>query len=215
MSTPAAPVPQRVGVFGGAFDPPHNAHRALAEVALRSLALDRLHIVPTGQAWHKARPLTDAAHRLAMCQLAFGDLAGVVIDRREIDRGGPSYTVETLAELRALYPGAQLFLLLGADQWHAFRTWHRWADILALATVAVAERPLDGEGAVDLDAEGLPYQRLPLPPLNVSATAVRLAWQRGDPNAAQQVPAAVARYISSHGLYRPAPESGPPSSQSV
>jgi len=129
-------------VLGGAFDPPHRAHRALAEAALAQLDLDALHIVPTGQAWHKARPLTDATHRLAMCQRAFGDLPGVVLDARELRRTGPSYTVDTLTELRAEHPAAELLLLLGADQWAALPTWKRWRDVLALATVAVGIRLL-------------------------------------------------------------------------
>ena len=76
--------PLRLGVFGGAFDPPHVAHRALVEAALAQLQLDRLHVVPTGQAWHKARDLSPAQHRVAMAQLAFADLPGVQIDTREV-----------------------------------------------------------------------------------------------------------------------------------
>ena len=75
--------PLRIGLFGGAFDPPHRAHRALAEAAIGQLSLDRLHILPTGQAWHKSRTLTDGVHRLAMCQLTFGDLPAVRVDDRD------------------------------------------------------------------------------------------------------------------------------------
>lgn len=197
--------PRRVGVFGGAFDPPHAAHRALAEAALRQLALDMLLILPTGRAWHKARPLTDAAHRLAMCHLAFDDLPGAQVDRREIDRDGPTYTVDTLAELQAEHPGAALFLVIGADQWLAFRTWRRWDDILRRATVAVANRPLAGSAGPlpDLASIGLPFVPLHLPPIDLSATALRTRWRdRADgPGAAALVPPAVARYISDHRLY--------------
>ncbi|MCX7693752.1 MAG: nicotinate (nicotinamide) nucleotide adenylyltransferase [Tepidimonas taiwanensis] len=199
---------RRIGVFGGAFDPPHVAHRALAEAALRQLALDELRIIPTGQAWHKARALTDAVHRLAMCRLAFADLPRVRVDTREIDRAGPSYTVDTLTALRAEQPGAALFLVVGADQWLAFRTWHRWAEILRLATVAVANRPLEGgDGTLsDLDRVGLPHVVLAVPPLAVSATAVRERWWDpvAGPAARALVPPAVARYISEHRLYAPA-----------
>ncbi|RZI77063.1 MAG: nicotinate-nicotinamide nucleotide adenylyltransferase, partial [Rubrivivax sp.] len=87
-------------MFGGAFDPPHRAHRALAETALDQLDLDVLHILPTGQAWHKSRTLTPARDRVAMCQLAFGDLPRLVLDEREIHREGPSYTADTLSELQ-------------------------------------------------------------------------------------------------------------------
>ncbi|TSE35370.1 nicotinate (nicotinamide) nucleotide adenylyltransferase [Tepidimonas charontis] len=213
MSAPQALPPRRVGVFGGAFDPPHNAHRALAETAIRLLPLDRLHIVPTGQAWHKARVLSPTVHRVALCRLAFGDLPGVVIDTREIERPGPSYTVDTLSELRALYPQAQLFLLLGADQWAAFRTWRRWPDILSLATVAVAARPpTDGAPPAPATPDDLPCLRLPLPPMDLSATAVRATWLRDPAQAARLVPPAVARYISTHGLYQMPSGDDPPSS---
>src|SRR5690606_20992264 len=87
------PPPRRIGLYGGAFDPPHEAHRAMAEAALAQLGLDLLLILPTGQAWHKSRPLTAAAHRLAMSRLAFSDLPHTRIDDREMRRNGPTYTV--------------------------------------------------------------------------------------------------------------------------
>lgn len=113
----------KIGVFGGSFDPPHAAHLTLARSALQHLALDRLLILPTGQAWHKQRTLSPAHHRLAMAKLAFGDLARVAIDAREIDRPGPSYTIDTLREIAADWPGAELFLLIGEDQ---ARNWQHW-----------------------------------------------------------------------------------------
>ena len=90
---------QRLGMFGGAFDPPHNAHVTLAGVAVDQLALDELRIFPTGQAWHKARPLSPSVHRLAMARLAFQGLPRVVVDPRELEREGPTYTVDTLFEI--------------------------------------------------------------------------------------------------------------------
>lgn len=197
---------RRIGVFGGAFDPPHAAHRAVAEAALRQLALDKLLIVPTGLAWHKSRPLTEPAHRLAMCHLAFDDLPGTQVDRREIERDGPSYTADTLAELQTENPGAALFLIMGADQWLAFRSWRRWDEILRRATVAVANRPLaEGSAAQpDLRSVGLPFVALELPSSDLSATAVRTLWsdptQR--PHIVSLVSPAVARYISDHRLYQ-------------
>lgn len=216
--TAAAPgeavlAPLRVGVYGGAFDPPHQAHRALAEAALTQLQLDQLLILPTGQAWHKARPLTEAAHRLAMCLLAFGDLPRTRIDPRETRRTGPSYTADTLAELRAEWPQAQLFLLLGADQLLAFKTWMRWPEVLASAQLAVANRATRiGEDALDappdptdLSGVDLPFIRLDMPLTPISATAVRARF--GQPMGrtgahAALVPQAVARYISQHHLYQ-------------
>ena len=203
---PAAPVAmERVGVFGGAFDPPHRAHRALAEAALSALQLDRLHILPTGQAWHKARALSDAEHRLAMCRLAFDDLPAVQVDDREIRRASASYTVDTLEELRAEYPGARLFLVVGEDQLAAFRSWRRWQEVLAMATLVVAARA-DAQGVTALKAPpDLPFQRLDMPLSPVSSTTIRAlaaAGARGRESLAALVPEAVASYISLHSLYQ-------------
>ena len=204
---------QRVGMFGGAFDPPHGAHRALAQAAVEQLRLDRLHVLPTGHAWHKSRTLLPAAHRIAMCERAFGDLPHVCIDVRETERPGPSYTADTLAELRTEYPQAELFLVLGADQLQAFRTWVRWQDVLALATLAVANRPtsigaqalLGQAPETDLSGIDIPFVRLEMPLQHLSATAVRarLAGRAPDgPPLDVLVPAAVASYISQHNLYQ-------------
>lgn len=203
---------RRVGMFGGAFDPPHWAHRALAETALHQLKLDVLHILPTGHAWHKSRVLSPAHHRVAMCELAFGDLPNVQLDQREIHREGPSYTADTLRELKREYPQAQLFLVLGADQLLAFKTWVRWQEVLELATLAVANRatnigadaPLDQAAETDLSSVDLPFERLDMPLKNISATAVRARVGHPAPSAGALdvlVPESVARYISQHHLY--------------
>ncbi len=208
--------PRRVGMFGGAFDPPHLAHRALAEAALDQLDLDVLHIMPTGQAWHKARLLTSAEHRVALCHLAFGDLPCTRIDTRETTRQGPSYTADTLAELAREYPGASLFLVLGADQMLAFKSWVRWPEVLERAQLAVANRALhigadaalDQREEMDLSGVDLPFVRLSMPLTNISASAVRSrALQPATPDAAtaQLVSATVASYISDHSLYQDPP----------
>ncbi|MGE0098974.1 MAG: nicotinate (nicotinamide) nucleotide adenylyltransferase [Hydrogenophaga sp.] len=205
---------RRVGMFGGAFDPPHRAHRALAETALEQLQLDVLHILPTGQAWHKSRTLSCARDRVAMCQLAFGDLPHVVIDEREIHRQGPSYTADTLSELRREHPGAELFLVLGADQLLAFKTWVRWQEVLQLARLAVANRathigahaPLDQTTEADLSDVGIPFEPLRMPLKNISATDVRARVSQSAPSTGALdvlVPEPVARYISQHHLYQP------------
>lgn len=204
---------QRVGVFGGAFDPPHWAHRALAEAALNQLGLDVLHILPTGQAWHKSRVLTPAAHRLAMCELAFGDLPRTRIDAREIQRPGPSYTADTLRELAGEYPGAKLFLVLGADQLLAFKSWVRWPEVVAQASLAVASRAtnigadaaFDQVQETDLSDVDLPFERLEMPLKNISATAVRAHLERPVSRTGALdilVPKAVASYISHNYLYQ-------------
>ncbi len=199
-------------MFGGAFDPPHSAHRALAQAALQQLRLDVLHILPTGLAWHKSRTLSAAEHRVAMCERAFADLPGVRIDLREIHRAGPSYTADTLAELSAEHPGAELFLMLGADQLLAFRSWVRWDEVLRLARLAVANRPIN-LGAnnastpaveIDLSAVDLPFVRLDMPLQATSSTAIRAhvhGQSRRYPDLDVLVPEGVARYISEHHLY--------------
>lgn len=188
-------------MFGGAFDPPHRAHFALAEAALRQLGLERLYVLPTGDAWHKDRALGAAGHRLAMTRLAFAALPRVVVDDRELRRSGPTYSIDTLRELQAENPGAQLVLLMGEDQAAGFTRWHAWQDVAQLAVLAVAGR---GSGA-GLDAlRGLPGVRveaLALPQMPVSATEVRARLTAGQDVAALVEPA-VARYIDSHDLYR-------------
>ena len=211
-------------MLGGAFDPPHLAHRAIAQHAIAQMQLDVLHVVPTGYAWHKARPLTDAAHRLAMCQLAFAGLPEVLVDDREIRRSGPSYTLDTVRELKAQYPDTELVLVMGQDQWDALPTWKHWQTIAQLVTLVVAARPaestLDAPSAqvsrtwphqaepfCNTYPEALQHgsvqaQRLVMPLLPISATNIRQTVSQGrglDPMAL--VDPAVARYISVHHLY--------------
>jgi len=207
--TPAAGTP-RIGVFGGAFDPPHIAHVALAQAALAQLSLDSLHILPTGQAWHKARGLTSPTHRLAMAELAFGELAKVVVDPREILRAGPTYTLDTLRELQAEHPSAQLVLVMGADQAVALPSWHGWTEILSIAIISIAHRVESAVGIARFDPQTLPglpagarFETLDLPPMDTSATQVRARAARGD-DITRLVPPAVARYIDQHHLYKSA-----------
>ena len=132
--------PLRLGILGGAFDPPHRTHVALAELAVQQLALDQLLIIPTGQAWHKSRPLSAAHHRVAMCELAFGGLSKIQLDPREIRRPGPTYTADTLNELHQAQSPCDLFLIIGGDQARAFATWQAWESILKNATICIADR---------------------------------------------------------------------------
>lgn len=198
------PLPQRIGVFGGAFDPPHRAHRALLQAALAELKLDALHVVPTGQAWHKPRQLSAPAHRLAMLQLALADLPHIVIDTQEIDRAGPSYTIDTLRQMAAAAPGADLFLIIGADQAATLTSWLAWQEIVKIATICVADRA-DIVGACGVfDAEKVFPQRfihLTLPPMPLSATRVRSLINHGQ-SVQTLVSEPVARYIAAHHLYQ-------------
>jgi nicotinate-nucleotide adenylyltransferase len=193
----------RLGVFGGAFDPPHVAHVALARAAVEQLQLDELRVFPTGQAWHRAGPLTAPEHRLALAQLAFGGLPRTVIDDRELRRPGPTYTIDTLRELKAEQPAAQLFLVMGEDQAVALTRWREWEAIVQLAIICVAERPLAEMPAGA--SSGLPAQAelrlLRLPSMPESATEVRGRVGHGQA-IAHLVPPGVASYIERHHLYQ-------------
>lgn len=197
---------RRIGVFGGAFDPPHVAHVALVKAALAELQLDELRVVPTGEAWHKTRTLSPAPHRLAMAQLAFAELPHVVVDPRELERVGPSYTVDTLREFKALWPTAEFFLILGEDQAHALPSWHDWQEILKLAIICVATRAYSTRARAQFDLETTHksrFRRLPMPALNVSATDIRARIAQ-HLSVVDLVFEPVARYIAHHHLYQTA-----------
>ncbi|MBC7548369.1 MAG: nicotinate (nicotinamide) nucleotide adenylyltransferase [Polaromonas sp.] len=211
------PEPLRIGVFGGAFDPPHNGHVMLAHAAISQLDLCKLHVVPTGIAWHKARELTPPVHRLAMTRLAFANMPRVLIDRREIERTGPTFTIDTLEGLTHDYPTAQLYLIMGADQLAAFQHWHRWQSILDLAIICVAERANStrASGLLESFLEKNAQQGHPdrvvgihMTATSISATRVRqtvleAATGCSDPlDLSRLVCPAVARYISDHALYQ-------------
>ena len=194
--------PTRVGMFGGAFDPPHRAHLALARAAIAQLRLDRLYVFPTGNAWHKARTLTAGEHRLAMARLAFAGLPEVVVDDRELRRSGPTYSVDTLRELQAAHPGARLHLLMGEDQAAGFTSWRDWQEVARLAVLSVAGRG-SGEGVAALRAlPGVRATTLELPQMPESATEIRARLTAGQ-DITDLVGPAVASYIESHHLYRP------------
>ena len=199
---------KKIGVFGGAFDPPHNAHVALAQTALAELELDALNVIPTGQAWHKARTLSPAEHRLAMARLAFQDMPRVVVDDREIKRAGPTFTIDTLQALQAENPGAQLYLLMGGDQFAAFKQWHQWREIIKIAIICIAFRArFDwAEGQFEpLNELQNSIVMLQMPQMAVSATQIRqlLAGGLGENQAiADLLPNPVAGYIAQHRLYK-------------
>jgi nicotinate-nucleotide adenylyltransferase len=192
----------RLGMFGGAFDPPHRAHVALAQAAVEQLGLDELRVFPTGQAWHRANDLTPAEHRLAMTRIAFGELPRTAIDDRELLRPGPTYTIDTLRELRAEHPGAQLFLVMGEDQAAAFSRWREWQEILRMAALCVAARPtfhVDGKPHVLPAGADLRLLRLPAMPESATEVRERAAAREGIDHL---VPPGVASYIDRNHLYQ-------------
>jgi len=194
---------QHIAMFGGAFDPPHLAHRALAEAALTQLPIDVLHVMPTGEAWHKNRALTGAAYRLAMCRLAFEGLPKLRIDDREIRRIGPSYTLDTLRELQLEDSDAKFFLIMGQDQAQALPTWRHWREIVAIATICVADRDLltgRETGFTPPPELASQFQKIQMPAMDISATGIRARAATGQ-GIEPLVSPAVARYIEDHHLY--------------
>lgn len=188
----------RIGILGGTFDPVHIAHLVVAVEARSQLGLDQVLLVVAHRPWQKDgfREIAPAEHRLAMVRLAVEDLAGVEASAIEIDRGGPTYSVDTLDELHRCHPGAPLFLIVGADAAATLPTWHDAARLRELATLVVVNRP--GAGAEV--PPGWPHEHVLVPSLEVSSTDVRARVARGRPIDVL-VPPAVVRYIADHGLY--------------
>lgn len=197
---------RRIGLYGGSFDPPHLAHLALARMARDTLALDELRWQPAGQPWQKpGRLVASDAQRVAMLRLLIGQEAGFVVDTCELERTGPSYTIDTLRELAAGQPGAHRFLVIGADQFARLDTWKDAGQIPQLATLAVAAR--EGQAVLPPAAwPGAPlaWVELPLPRIDISATEVRRRAAAGEP-VSPLVGEAVAGYIDQQQLYRATP----------
>src|SRR6185436_9201197 len=132
---------KRVGLFGGSFDPVHNAHVALATLALGQLQLDEVRWIPLCKSSQKARKLAPAADREAMVRLAIADEPRFILDRTELRRGGVSYTLDTVRELAAAEPDSAWVLILGQDQYEGLHTWRDWRELVARVTLAIANRP--------------------------------------------------------------------------
>jgi nicotinate-nucleotide adenylyltransferase len=211
-----------IGLLGGSFDPVHIGHLQLARDARAHLALDEVRFIPAGQPWQKGE-LTDAAQRAHMVELAIRDLPGAALDMHEIERAGPTYTIETLRELRrALGAQPALVLLMGADQFERIETWCDWQQLLDHCHIAVAARngvlpQLEAtlhawHEARRADAGELAARAaggiaaFDMIPVDASATQIRAlcsarATPTRDAQLAALLPAAVLDYIRRHRLY--------------
>jgi nicotinate-nucleotide adenylyltransferase len=130
-----------IGVFGGTFDPVHYGHLRTAFELLKALRLDEMRFMPCGTPPHRGEPVASGELRLRMVQAAAAGQPGFVVDDRELHREGPSYSVDTLSDLRAEYPGRSLLLIVGMDAFIGLPKWYQWREILQLAHVVVAHRP--------------------------------------------------------------------------
>ena len=203
----------RIGIFGGSFDPVHLGHLIAAETAREQASLDRVLLIPAAQPPHKLdRTLASAADRTAMLALATGGHPAFEVSSLELDRGGISYTVETLRELSAEFPSDQLVLLLGPDAVRSLPTWREPAAIAQLAELVTVEREqLDDAALLRNDetlqqllgserVERLIDHRVRMPAIGIRATDIRRAVRAGT-SIRYLVPPAVAAYMAHHGLY--------------
>jgi nicotinate-nucleotide adenylyltransferase len=197
---------ERLGIFGGTFDPVHLGHLIVATEIRHALALDRVLFLPAGEPPHKQGwTVSPAAHRVAMLRLALADDPGFGLCLHDVERPGLSYTADTLADLAARWPAAELFFLMGEDSLRDLPTWREPARIIAAARLAVVARPGIDTDLADLEPV-LPgiSQRVeltPAPEIGIAARDLRARVAAGRP-IRYQVPAAVERYIREHGLYR-------------
>ncbi|WP_028491910.1 nicotinate-nucleotide adenylyltransferase [Thioalkalivibrio sp. ALE19] len=208
-----------IGILGGTFDPIHFGHLRPALEVQQHLGLERVHFVPCHVPPHRASPGTSGEDRLAMVERAVAGVEGFVADRRELDRTGPSYTVDTLLTFRReLGDDVPLVLIMGMDAFAGLSSWHRWETLFELAHVAVSHRPGspasrdlgDGPGGAVTDDPAVlrasPAGRVyfqPVTQLDISATAIRAQLREGT-SPRFLLPGAVERYIQERGLYRSA-----------
>ena len=195
------------GVFGGTFDPIHLAHLAVAEAARDTFGLRRVLFIPAAQPPHKpGRDISAVEHRLAMVEAAVEGNPAFGVSRLEIDRPGPSYTVDTLAALCETAPGDRLALILSAESYSEFGTWHEPHRILDLAALIVAPRVGYADADPDLIAHQFPDARATVafmdgPRIRLSASEIRQRAAEGR-SVRYLVPDAVAAYIGDHDLYQ-------------
>lgn len=185
-----------IGLFGGSFDPVHHGHLIVAQVAAESLGLDELRFVPAReQPFKRGRHAASAADRAAMLELAVSGMPGFAVERAELAREGPSYTVETLLGLGSREPGVAWTLLLGADAAAELESWHRAKELPGLARIVVFARP-----GTPVSPSPLIAATVEVPAVEISATEIRRRVREGR-TVRYWVPDAVAEYMVRHRLY--------------
>jgi nicotinate-nucleotide adenylyltransferase len=192
-----------IGLLGGSFNPPHNAHLALAQAARAQLGLARVDLMPAGQPWQKTGlTLAPAVHRLAMCRAVIEGRIGLGVEPCETLRSGNTYTVDTLRQLRAAHPNTRYTLIIGADQAQRLDTWHEWPALLGLCRLALVAR--NGQLATlppAVRALCPSFDTIDLPALAIASSTLRAQLAAGQ-SVSAHLPAAVERYIVTHSLYQ-------------
>ncbi len=190
----------KIGIFGGTFDPPHNGHLHLAENISKEMCLDKIIVIPTFVAPHKTDKKTSSAEdRFKMCELCFkSDL--FEISNIEINRGGKSYTVDTLTALREKYPDDKFFLIIGSDMLEYFSKWYRYEDILKLCTLCCVGRENKTLTLPDFFTNDNQVYLSSAKPLEMSSTFIRNAVKNSE-DINDYLPENVAEYIKERKLY--------------
>lgn len=197
---------QRILLYGGTFDPPHNGHMNLLRAAVKELHPAQVFIEPAGLPPHKAASATAPEHRLAMCRCFLSVAQHVTVDDTEIRRAGKSYTVDTLRTFCARFPEAEIYLALGSDMLLSFQTWKDYREILRMATLVVQSRK-DGDSAElmhmaqVLQSEGAQVILVDAPPIELSSAQLRERLYGGQ-DVSRYLPGEVQSYIAAHGLYQ-------------
>jgi nicotinate-nucleotide adenylyltransferase len=205
--TPANGRPRRLGVMGGTFDPIHHGHLVAASEVQSVFDLDEVVFVPTGQPWQKDdRAVSPAELRYLMTVVATASNPRFTVSRVDVDRPGPTYTIDTLRDLRRQYPDAELFFITGADALAQILSWKAVDELFELAQFVGVNRP-----GHELSGDGLPVGRVSLmevPAMAISSTACRDRVHAGEP-VWYLVPDGVVQFIAKYRLYRPGGPSDP------
>jgi nicotinate-nucleotide adenylyltransferase len=193
--------PRRLGILGGTFDPPHAGHIAAAVAAQTQVGLDDVVLMVANEPWQKVgdRQVTSAQVRWEMTEALVAEISGLRADDREIRRGGPTFTVDTLEEILAEQPNTEIFLIVGADTAERLETWHRASDVVRLSTIVIVNRDNSTNAAPGFlrDARVL---NVTMNPVDVSSSGIRDAVARGE-SIDSSTSLSVASLIRDHSLY--------------
>lgn len=194
--------PQRIGLFGGTFDPVHFGHLRPAMEMAEVYALTALHLMPNHRPAHRDQPTASTQQRIAMLELATEHLPQLIVDPREALREEPTFTFDTLSELKAEQPDAQLIFFMGLDAFSAFETWYRWQEIIALANLVIINRPnaVLSDFASELLQSTPSIEMQSVTQLAISATDIRQRIAAGK-SVDFLLPERVKQYIVDHELY--------------